>query len=31
MARFLEEMGKHGVSPSDDDPGELEDELRAIA
>jgi predicted HTH domain antitoxin len=31
MARFLKEMGKHGVSPFDYDAGELEDELRRIA
>ena len=29
-ARFLKEMGKHGVSPFDYDPGELEEELREI-
>jgi predicted HTH domain antitoxin len=31
LARFLKEMGKHGVSPFDYDPGELEEELRSIA
>jgi predicted HTH domain antitoxin len=31
MARFLKEMGKHGVSPFDYDPGEIEEELRGIA
>jgi predicted HTH domain antitoxin len=30
MARFLKEMGRHGVSPFDYDPGELEEELREI-
>jgi len=31
LARFLEEMGKHGVSPFDYDPGELAEELGEIA
>jgi hypothetical protein len=26
----IEEMGKHGISPFDHDPGELEEELREI-
>jgi predicted HTH domain antitoxin len=30
-ARFLKEMGKHGVSPFDYDPGELAEELGSIA
>lgn len=30
MARFLKEMGKHGVTPFDYDPKELEAELQDI-
>lgn len=30
MARFLKEMGKHGVTPFDHDPQEIEAELRDI-